>query len=209
MNTHFSTSRQAGVLLILGFTFFAAHLFTIFVLGNWPWTVFLVLLYGLALFLFSVSIKHVFNHSESKSIDYIARAFGAHGILVIIVCSLIMAHFKIIEEFPDISKNDPVSSVLWFAMDKIRTGSFIFLGVGTVALGYSWIQTGSHRWLGIPGIAIGSIVCIDFLIVLMDAVAEPTIQPLVFISISLGLIYLLVVGGTLVGFKGLKNKLHE
>ena len=43
----------------------------------------------------------------------------------------------------------------------------------------------------------------------MDAVAEPTIQPLVFISISLGLIYLLVVGGTLVGFKGLKNKLHE
>ncbi len=192
MNALKSSQRFAGLSLILAFSFFAVHFYTIFGMRNWSLTIFLVLLYGLMIFVAAIPINQLFKSHHETHAQYVQAGFMTHGILVAIVCSLIMSRLKLMQEFPEGDVLNTTSQGLELTMDQVRSVSFIFLGIGLFFLGK--LIRNTIKWLGWAGIISGVLVMLGFLTYFMDVMAEDLVR-IVFLSMmAVTMIFLLVLG---------------
>ncbi len=140
MLTNRAIERLAGGLLVASFVAFLGHVITLIVLGAGPVTIFLVLVYGLLIFLSAATLYLIFGPHDRSLALFGATGLAAHGVFIVIVCAMILAQFEFAQEFPatDGAEGQSVAAAgraLELAMDKIRTSAFVFMGLGLMPLG--------------------------------------------------------------------------
>lgn len=161
MLTNRNVERLAGGLLAGGVVVFMSHVVTFFVLDAKSVTILLVLLYGLMIFLSAAATYMTFGRHDRALALFSATGFAAHGMLIVIACSLILTYFQLGDEFPVAAgaEGGPAAaakSAIELTMDMIRTFAFVFMGLGLIPLGLLIIWSGVvARWVGWLGLGCG------------------------------------------------------
>ena len=176
MLTNRNVERLAGGLLASGVVVFMSHLVTFFVLDAKSVTILLVLVYGLMIFLSAAAIYMTFGRHDRTLALFSATGFAAHGMLIVIACSLILTYFQLGDEFPVAAgaERGPAAaakSAIELTMDMIRTSAFIFMGLGLIPLGLLIVWSGVvARWVGWLGLGCGILGCFGLLAALFGFV---------------------------------------
>ena len=192
--------RLAGGLLVASFLAFLGHVVTLIILGAGPVTIFLVFVYGLLIVLSAGAIYLVFGPHDRALAILGAMGFAAHGMFIVIVCAMILAQFEFALQFPeaDGAQNQSVEAAgraLELAMDKIRTSSFIFMGLGLLPLGALIARSGAvARWVGWLALVGGVLGFFGLLAALFDVVADGLSSILIWSTFLTAFGFLLILG---------------
>ncbi len=200
MLTNRAIERLAGGLLVASFVAFLGHVVTLIVLGAGPVTIFLVLVYGLLIFLSAATLYLIFGPHDRPLALFGATGLAAHGVFIVIVCAMILAQFEFAQEFPatDGAEGQSVAAAgraLQLAMDKIRTSAFVFMGLGLMPLGALIAWSGAvARWIGWLGVVGGILGFFGLLAALLDVVGGGRGSILVWATFLTAFGFLLILG---------------
>lgn len=131
--------------------------------GVVPATIFLVLAYGFLILVSALSVESVFARHEPTLARCAAFGLAAHGLFVVLVCALLLAHLGFAGEFgaTDGAEADTVQAAARsqaLNINAVRASAFLFLALGLAALGVLIAWSGAvARWLGWYGAVAGAL----------------------------------------------------